>query len=68
MAFTVDLAALLGLIDQMEQFDNRVTETCADIERSVVALHVSWEGEAAEQQRHAHALWEKGTAEMTEAR
>ena len=23
MAFTVDLAALLGLIDQMEQFDNR---------------------------------------------
>jgi WXG100 family type VII secretion target len=67
MAFTVDPAALLELIEQMEQFDKRVAETCDDVEQSVAALHVAWEGAAAEQQSQAHALWEKGTAEMTEA-
>jgi WXG100 family type VII secretion target len=67
VAFTVDLPGLLELIDQMEQFDKKVSETCHEVEQSVAALHVSWEGAAAEEQRQAHALWEKGTAEMTEA-
>lgn len=67
MAFTVDLAALSSLIDQMEQFDRKVAATCEEVAQSVAALHVSWEGAAADQQQQAHALWEKGTAEMTEA-
>jgi WXG100 family type VII secretion target len=67
VAFTVDLAALQDLISQMEAFDKRVAETCEDVTQSVAALHVSWEGSAAEQQAQAHALWEKGTAEMTSA-
>jgi WXG100 family type VII secretion target len=67
VAFTVDLAGLLDLVDQMEKFDKTVAETCKQVQQSVAALHVSWEGAAAEQQRQAHALWEKGTAEMTEA-
>jgi ESAT-6 family protein len=67
VAFTVDLGALLDLVEQMEKFDKKVTETTQDVERSVAALHVSWQGSAAEEQRQAHALWEKGTAEMTDA-
>lgn len=67
MAFTVDLAALLDLIDHMEAFDKRVAETCEQVSQSVTALHVSWEGSAAERQAQAHTLWEKGTAEMAAA-
>jgi WXG100 family type VII secretion target len=67
VAFTVDLPALMDLIDQMDKFDKTVTETCDNVAQSVTALHVSWEGSAAEQQAQAHALWEKGTAEMTAA-
>jgi len=67
VAFTVDLSHLLELIDQMEQFDQRLTSTCDEIEQAVVGLRASWSGDAADQQQQAHALWEKGSAEMAEA-
>jgi WXG100 family type VII secretion target len=51
----------------MEQFDQRVASSCDEVEQAVAGLHGSWSGDAAEQQQQAHALWEKGTAEMTEA-
>ncbi|MCV7259309.1 WXG100 family type VII secretion target [Mycobacterium shimoidei] len=67
MAFTVDLAHLLQLIEQMEQFDQQVVATCDDVEQAVAGLSASWDGTANEQQRQAHALWEKGATEMSEA-
>jgi WXG100 family type VII secretion target len=67
VAFTVDLAALVDLVDQMEQFGKKVTATVEQVAQSVDALHLSWEGSAAEQQAQAHALWQQGTTEMTEA-
>jgi WXG100 family type VII secretion target len=67
MAFTVDLDHLLDLIDQMEQFDRKLTSTCDEIEQTVADLQASWSGDASEQQQQAHALWETGTSDMAEA-
>lgn len=67
MAFSVDLAALMDLMDQMERFDRKVASVCEAANDSVTALRVSWDGEAAGQHRQAHDLWEQGTHQMTVA-
>jgi WXG100 family type VII secretion target len=67
VAFTVDLSHLLALVEQMEQFDQRVVATCEEVEQSVTALSGTWEGTSAEQQREAHSQWSTGAAEMSEA-
>lgn len=65
--FTVDLEALLAAVDQMSEFDSNLEQSLARVQASVASLGLSWQGEAATQQRVAQNQWNSGAEELRAA-
>ncbi|GAB2651290.1 pore-forming CpnT exporter EsxE [Gordonia jinhuaensis] len=65
--FLVDLDELDGVIADMRTFDQKAEAACADADQTIAALHVTWEGDAAEAQKQAHDRITRGLNEMREA-
>jgi WXG100 family type VII secretion target len=62
--FTVDLARLAEMIEQLSSFDRYLEQALDEAGRRVDELHVSWSGEAASAQRAAHQEWVRGAEDM----
>jgi uncharacterized protein YukE len=53
-AFSVDLQALLGAVDQMSDFNERLEQSLARVRSSMATLAPLWRGDAAAAQQSAH--------------
>jgi WXG100 family type VII secretion target len=62
--FTVRLAQLADVIDQLDRFDQHLESALAEADRRVDELHVTWSGAAARAHRAAHDEWTRGAADM----
>lgn len=62
--FSVDLARLAEMIDQLGSFDRYLEQALDEAGRRVDELHVSWSGQAALAQRAAHEEWVRGARDM----
>jgi WXG100 family type VII secretion target len=65
--YTVDLEQLAAHVDQARWFSGEVEETLARLDQVVAALHLSWQGAAAEAHRLAHREWVGGARELDDA-
>jgi WXG100 family type VII secretion target len=64
--FEIDADELLHVVDRMASCGSTLQSLAADLERRLSALHLTWQGEAAEAHRLAQAAWGDGLAEMRE--
>jgi WXG100 family type VII secretion target len=65
--YSVDIAALAGLVTRMQRFQAQLTAARDDVERRVADLHPVWTGEAALAHAAAHRSWDTAAAQTQEA-
>lgn len=65
--FEVDPEALTHATDEMAACHARLSDLAAELERRITALHLSWDGEAAQAHHEAQAEWDRGFREMRDA-
>jgi WXG100 family type VII secretion target len=66
-AFSVDLQALLGAVDQMSDFNERLEQSLARVKSSMATLSPLWRGDAAAAQQSAQQQWDSGAEELRAA-
>ena len=66
-AFEVDAEALLDVVDRMAACEAGLRELAADLEVRIRALHLTWQGEAAEAHIVAQTTWDRGFHDMRAA-
>lgn len=65
--YSVDLAGLQTLIDDLERCERALEEMTNELERDITSLHEVWEGLSAEAQREAQEEWNLGMRAMRQA-
>lgn len=66
-AFTIDLAELDAVINDVEQTEQALQTLTDDLEREIAALQAVWEGLAADAQQAAQKAWDQGMRDMRTA-
>lgn len=66
-SFMVDPDRLSDIVEQMGRFDRQLESALDDVTAKMQQLHMTWSGEAADQQAQAHAEWQRGASEMRAA-
>lgn len=62
--YSVDLAQLAQVIDQLDRFDRYLESALDQVERRVNQLHGTWTGQAAQAHQAAHDEWKRGAGDM----
>jgi WXG100 family type VII secretion target len=66
-AYSLDADDLAATVDDLARAHAALHELAIDLERRIGELHLTWEGQAAEAHRLAHAVWDQDFAEMRDA-
>ncbi|MEU4344103.1 WXG100 family type VII secretion target [Nocardia sp. NPDC023852] len=66
-AYVADTERILALVEKARQIGQRIEQRIADVEREVAALHIEWEGSAAEAHRTKHDTWHREVNDMKSA-
>ncbi|WP_067463989.1 WXG100 family type VII secretion target [Nocardia amamiensis] len=66
-AYTADTDRILTLVDKARRIGQQIEQRIADVEREVAALHIEWEGSAADAHRSKHDTWHREMNDMKTA-
>ncbi|WP_063052408.1 WXG100 family type VII secretion target [Nocardia arthritidis] len=66
-AYTADTDRILALVEKARRIGEQIEQRIADVEREVAALHIEWEGKAAEAHRSKHDTWHREMNDMKTA-
>ncbi|MEU2087719.1 WXG100 family type VII secretion target [Nocardia beijingensis] len=66
-AYTADTDRILALVEKARRIGQQIEQRIADVEREVAALHIEWEGAAAEAHRSKHDTWHRQMNDMKTA-
>ncbi|MFE9321866.1 MULTISPECIES: WXG100 family type VII secretion target [unclassified Nocardia] len=66
-AYVADTDQILALVAKARLIGQQIEQRIADVEREVAALHIEWEGSAAEAHRAKHDTWQREMQDMRTA-
>ncbi|MFI6216264.1 WXG100 family type VII secretion target [Nocardia brasiliensis] len=66
-AYRADTDQILALVTKARQTGQQIEQRIADVEREVAALHIDWQGAAAEAHRSKHETWQREMQDMRSA-
>lgn len=65
--YVADTDRILALVEQAKRIGGQIEQRIADVEREVGAMHIDWEGVAADAHRTNHETWTRETGDMRRA-
>lgn len=66
-AYVANTDQILALVAKAHLIGQQIEQRIGDIEREVAALHIEWEGSAAEAHRTKHDTWQREMLDMKSA-
>ncbi|WP_228002383.1 WXG100 family type VII secretion target [Nocardia australiensis] len=66
-AYIANTDQILALVAKARLIGQQIEQRIADVEREVAALHIEWEGSAAETHRAKHDTWQREMQDMKAA-
>lgn len=63
-AYRADTDQILALVAKARQIGHQIEQRIAEVEREVAALHIEWQGSAAEAHRSKHDTWQREMQDM----
>ncbi|MFQ6397544.1 WXG100 family type VII secretion target [Nocardia sp. KC 131] len=66
-AYVANTDQILALVAKARSIGQQIEQRIADVERDVAALHIEWEGSAAEAHRTKHDTWQREMQDMKSA-
>jgi WXG100 family type VII secretion target len=64
--YTVELEALLALVDRLGEFNVRAEQIATAVDRYIAELHTTWRGDGANAHENYHTMWMSAMDRMRE--